>query len=220
MKEVVIILSKTQMNNNQVCVGGLTLKGRYVRLLDEDGHNQPENTDLEPKQAWEIEFTERPHNVPPHVEDIIVKNRARKGSLKDDITIKDFIEKRKIPIWRGHPDNLFDNLIQWTASGSGYIDEDGGVPEHSVGFWISDRDLRKKEYKGVRYQYPSSSGWRSIKYKGLDEPVEVIPAGTLIRVSLARWKSFEEGETPKCWLQLSGWYDLGIHSDEHDDLPF
>lgn len=220
MKEVVIILSKTQMNNNQVCVGGLTLKGRYVRLLDEDGHNQPENTDLEPKQAWEIEFTERPHNVPPHVEDIIVKNKARKGSLKDDITIKDFIEKRKIPIWRGHPDNLFDNLIQWTASGSGYIDEDGGVPEHSVGFWISDRDLRKKEYKGVRYQYPSSSGWRSIKYKGLDEPVEVIPAGTLIRVSLARWKSFEEDETPKCWLQLSGWYDLGIHSDEHDDLPF
>lgn len=220
MKEVVIVLSKTQMNNNQVCVGGLTLKGRYVRLLDEDGHNQPENTDLEPKQAWEIEFTERPHNVPPHVEDIIVKNRARKGSLKDDITIKDFIEKRKIPIWRGHPDNLFDNLIQWTASGSGYIDEDGGVPEHSVGFWISDRDLIKKEYKGVRYQYPSSSGWRSIKYKGLDEPVEVIPAGTLIRVSLARWKSFEEGETPKCWLQLSGWYDLGIHSDEHDDLPF
>lgn len=220
MKEVVIILSKTQMNNNQVCVGGLTLKGRYVRLLDEDGHNQPENTDLEPKQAWEIEFTERPHNVPPHVEDIIVTNRARKGRLKDGITIKDFIEKRKIPIWRGHPDNLFDKLIQWTASGSGYIDENGGVPEHSVGFWISDRDLRKKEYKGIRYQYPSSSGWRSIKYKGLDEAVEVIPAGTLIRVSLARWKSFEEGETPKCWLQLSGWYDLGIHSDEHDDLPF
>ena len=220
MKEVVLILSKTQMNNNQVCVGGLTLKGRYVRLLDEDGHNQPESTDLAPKQAWEIEFTERPNNVPPHVEDIIVKNRIRKDGLKDGVTIKDFIEKRKIPIWRGHPDNLFDKLIQWTSSGSGFIDEEGGVPEHSVGFWISDRDLKKKDYKGVRYQYPSSNGWRSIKYKGLEKPVEIIPAGTLIRVSLARWKSFEEDETSKCWLQLSGWYDLGVHSDEDDDFPF
>lgn len=220
MKETVLILSKTQMNNNQVCVGGLTLNGRYVRLLDENGNNQPENTDLAPKQAWEIEFNERPNNTPPHVEDILVINRVRKGSLKDEITIKDFIEKRNIPIWKGSPDNLFDNLIQWTSSGSGYIDNAGGVPQHSVGFWISDKDLRRKDYNGIRYQSPSTSGWRSIKFKGIENPVDVIPAGTLIRVSLARWKAFDENETPKCWLQLSGWYDLGQHSDENDDLPF
>lgn len=220
MKETVLILSKTQMNNNQVCVGGLTLKGRYVRLLDENGNNQPENTDFAPKQAWEIEFVERPNNVAPHVEDILVHSRTRKGRLKDKITIKDFIEKRNIPIWRGHPDELFNRLIQWTPSGSGYINRDGGVPGHSVGFWISDRDLRRKDYKGIRYQYPSSSGWRSIKFKGLEEPVDIIPAGTLIRVSLARWHTFNDDEQPKCWLQLSGWYDLGEHSDEEDDLPF
>lgn len=220
MKKIVLILSKTQMNNNQVCVGGLTLKGRYVRLLDEHGNNQPEDTDFAPKQAWEIEFSERSNNTPPHVEDILVHNRTRKGSLKDGITVKDFIEKRNIPIWRGHPDQLFDELIQWTTSGSGYIDKNGGIPEHSVGFWISDRDLRRKDYKGVRYQYPSSVGWRSIKFKGIEDPVDIIPAGTLIRVSLARWVSFSENEEPKCWLQLSGWYDLGQHSDEDDDLPF
>lgn len=220
MKETVLILSKTQMNNNQVCVGGLTLKGRYVRLLDENGNNQPENTDFAPKQAWEIEFEERPNNVAPHVEDILVHSRTRKGRLNEKITIKDFIEKRNIPIWRGHPDELFNRLIQWTPSGSGYINRDGGVPKHSVGFWISDRDLRRKDYKGIRYQYPSSSGWRSIKFKGLEEPVDIIPAGTLIRVSLARWHTFNDDEQPKCWLQLSGWYDLGEHSDEEDDLPF
>jgi hypothetical protein len=124
MKEIVLILSKTQMNNNRVCVGGLTLKGRYVRLLDEDGNNQPETTELKPKQAWEIEFEERNGNRAPHVEDILVHSRTRKGQLKDNITIKDFIEKRNIPIWRGHPDELFDKLIKWTNSGSGYIDED------------------------------------------------------------------------------------------------
>jgi hypothetical protein len=220
MKEVVLILSKTQMNNGQVCVGGLTLKGRYVRLLDENGNNQPENTDLGPKQAWEIEFTERTNNTPPHVEDVLVHKRTRKGSLKDGIAIKDFIKKRNIPIWKGHPDELFDKLIQWTPGGSGYIDNQGGIPTHSVGFWISDRDLKRNDYNGIRYQYPSSVGWRSIKFKGLESPVNIIPAGTLIRVSLARWVSFNEDEDPKCWLQLSGWYDLGQHSDEEDDLPF
>lgn len=221
MKEIVLILSKTQMNNNQVCVGGLSLKGRYVRLLDENGNNQPRETELKPKQAWEIEYEERAENRAPHVEDILVQSRTRKGQLKDNITIKDFIEKRNIPIWRGHPDELFDKLIKWTSSGSGYIDQEGGVPEHSVGFWICDQDLERIDYKGVRYQYPQSVGWRSIKFKGTDQdPVEVIPAGTLIRVSLARWIAFEGEEIEKCWLQLSGWYDLGKISDVDDDLPF
>jgi len=209
MKEIVLILSKTQMNNNQVCVGGLTLKGRYVRLLDENGKNQPENTDLAPKQAWEIEFSERKNNVPPHIEDILIQNRTRKRSLKNTMTIKDFIEKRNIPIWRGNPDQIFDQLIQWTPSGSGYIDRNGGVPSHSVGFWISDKDLKRKEYKGIRYQYPSTVGLRSIKFKGIEEPVDVIPAGTLMRISLARWWKPENTDiNERCYLQLSGWYDL------------
>ena len=219
MKEVVIILSKTHMNNGQCCIGGLTLGGRYVRLLNEHEENQPEDTDLKPKQAWEIEFTERPNNTAPHIEDILVTNRVSKGRLKDSITVKDFIQKREIPIWNGHPDNLFNNLIQWTSSGSGFIDRDGGVPNHSVGFWISDRDLKRRDYNGIRYQYPQADGWRSVKFKGFQNPVDLIPAGTLIRVSLSRWKAFNENENPKCWLQLSGWYDLGKHSDETDDLP-
>ncbi len=55
MKDFVLILSKTQMNHNQVCIGGLTLNGRYVRLIDRNGNNQPVDTDFEPKQVWEIE---------------------------------------------------------------------------------------------------------------------------------------------------------------------
>jgi hypothetical protein len=208
MKEVVLILSKTQMNNGQVCVGGLTTSGRYVRLLDKNGTNQPRDTDLVPLQAWEIDYIARSDSIPPHVEDVLVQQRTRKGSLKKDITIKEFIDKRNVPIWRGSPDVLFDGLVQWTPNGSGYIDKKGGIPTHSVGFWISDKDIKKNDYKGVRYQYPSTLNWRSVKYKGLENPVDLIPAGTLIRVSLARWVSFNENEYPKCWLQLSGWYNL------------
>ena len=220
MKEVVIILSKTQMNNGQCCVGGLTLGGRHVRLLTESEENQPEDTDLNPKQAWEIEFSERPNNITPHIEDILVSNRVSKGRLKDSITVKDFIQKRQIPIWNGHPDSLFDSLIQWTPNGSGFIDGDGGIPNHSVGFWISDRDLRRRDYNGIRYQYPQSEDWRSLKFKGFQEPVDIIPAGTLIRVSLARWVTLNKNENQKCWLQLSGWYDLRKNSDETDNLSF
>lgn len=220
MKAIVLILSKTNMNNGQVCVGGITLQGRYVRLLDPNGSNQPGDTDLAPKQAWEIEYKERTNNIPPHVEDILIQSRKPKGKLKNNITIKDFIEKRNISIWKGSPDVLFDGLILWTSNGSGYIDKNGGVPRHSVGFWISDRDLKRKEYKGIRYQYPSSIGWRSIKFKGFEDTVGILPAGTLLRVSLARWITFNVEEELKCWLQLSGWYDLGKNSNEKDDLPF
>lgn len=207
MKETVIILSKTHMKGCS-CVGGLTLGGRYVRLLDQNGFNQPEDTDLEPGQTWEIEFRPNPHATPPHVEDVFVLKRTQKGQLGAGMTTLDFIEERDIPIWRGHPDQLFDRLIQWTSGGSGYIDKKGGIPDHSVGFWLSDRNLVRRDYKGVRYRYPSTQGYRNIKFKGFQEPVDEIPAGTLLRVSLARWYAFDEGEPEKCWLQLSGWYDL------------
>lgn len=35
----VLIVSKTHMNTG-VCVGGITFDGRFVRLLDNNGHNQ------------------------------------------------------------------------------------------------------------------------------------------------------------------------------------
>lgn len=222
MKATILILSKTQMNNEKACVGGISLDGqRYVRLLDENGNNQPQNTSFQPKQAWEIEYKEKLGNVPPHIEDIIVLNKVSKGKLKSNMTLKDFLQKRKIPIWYGSPDELFDGLIQFTESGSGYIDKIKGIPKHSVGFWISDKNLKRNDYNNnIRYQYPIMHGWRSIKFKGYDEPVDIIPAGTLLRVSLARWVTFDEKEEPKCWLQLSGWYDLGLDSDHVDDFLF
>ena len=97
----VLILSKTHMNNGQACIGGLTLDGRYVRLLDSNCNNQPENTDLSPRQLLEINFSERDNNVSPHVEDILVISRTSKGKLKDDITIKDFLQERQIQVWKG-----------------------------------------------------------------------------------------------------------------------
>ena len=38
----VLIVSKTHMNTG-VCVGGITFDGRFVRLLDNNGHNQSDD---------------------------------------------------------------------------------------------------------------------------------------------------------------------------------
>jgi len=63
-------------------------------------------------------------------------------------------------------------------------------------------------YEKVRYLYPGETGKRSLPYVGFASPVDTIPAGTLLRVSLARWWD-KYGETEeRCSLQLSGWYDL------------
>ncbi len=203
----VLILSKTHMGNGKCCVGGITGGGRYIRLLTPTGENQPENTELAPRQVWDVEFSERLNPIPPHIEDVLINSKKLKGTLKDEIKILEFIKERKILIWQGEPDVLFDGLIKWTNSGSGYINREG-IPSHSVGFWISDYDLTKKEFNGIRYNYPNSFCWRSLKFVGFETPVNKIPAGTLLRVSLARWWQQDENTEERCYLQLSGWYDL------------
>ena len=51
---------------------------------------------------------------------------------------------------------------------------------------------------GVTYHIP---------YVGVEPPPEIIPVGSLVRLSLARWwKPEEKEEDKKCYLQLSGWY--------------
>jgi hypothetical protein len=205
----ILVLSKTQMKS-KFCVGGITMDGRYVRLMDNYGNYQPGDTPFLPRQIWDITFVESKGCKPPHIEDVLVTKKEFKKDLNDEIRIKDFIDERNIPIWKGSPDQLFDKLLRWTANGSGYISESGGLPGHSVGFWISDKNLsREPGYNNkTRYGYPNPAKFRSMAYTGAEKSIKQIPAGTLIRVSLAKWMSRPGDDEPKCWLQLSGWYDL------------
>ena len=204
----VLILSKTHMHGGKCCVGGMTVTGRNVRLLTSLGENQPEKTEFIPRQIWKITFIEKSHLNPPHVEDVCIQSQELKETLGPDIKIIDFIKQRDIHIWQGNPDLLFDGLLKWTKNGSGYINKEA-IPNQSVGFWISDRNITRKEFKDeIRFNYPINVGWRSIKYVGYEPPVDIIPTGTLLRVSLARWWQQDVKAEERCYLQLSGWYDL------------
>jgi hypothetical protein len=204
----VIIVSKTRMSTS-ACVGAVTGNGRFVRLLNEDGYNQDVNTSFNIGDVWTIDYQERPNKTAPHIEDILITNKKIRGTLKSELKMLQVIQKFGVKIWRGRPDVLFEGKLNWTNSGSGYINEENGICVNSVGFWISDRDLKKRIfYEKTRYSYPNINGWRSLPFVGYGNEVDIIPAGTLIRVSLARWWDTNGTTEERCSLQLSGWYDL------------
>lgn len=205
----VLIVSKTHMTN-AACVGGISGNGKFVRLLDENGYNQNVDTALKIGDVYTIEFTERPNKKPPHIEDILVTKMTYKFSFDSIQKMVEYLkEKLNVKIWSGSPDILFDGKLNWTDSGSGFINRENGIPDNSVGFWIPDMDLtRKVFYEKNRYNYPNINGWRSFPFVGYENAVDVIPAGTLVRVSLARWWDTNGTTEERCSLQVSGWYDI------------
>jgi len=226
----VIIVSKTRMSNAS-CVGGVLANGRFVRLLDKYGYNQDINTPLNIGDVWTIDFSELKEKKPPHIEDILIKHMTFKFSFETHKKmIKYLTEKLNVKIWKGGPNVLFDGKLYWTNGGSGYISERGGIPDNSVGFWMPDKTLIRNDYeRKVRYTYQQPTPFgivnRNITFVGYQEPVNRIPAGTLLRVSLARWWAPNDEVEKRCYLQLSGWYDLPASKPPMDndidiDLPF
>jgi len=203
----VIIVSKTHMANG-VCVGGVLGTGRFVRLLNPQGYNQDQDTPFEVGEVYTITFSEKGHLTAPHVEDILVNTARYKFKFASMEKLVEYLTVQlKVKIWKGSTEVLFDGKLQWTTSGSGYVSDCDSLPRNSVGFWLPDKNLSRGDFKEkVRYSYPIR--WRNIPFVGFQEPVEVIPANTLVRVSLARWWAPEGVEEKRCYLQISGWYCL------------
>lgn len=202
MKAPVLIVAKTRVKH-QICVGGLG-SGTYqnVRLLQPNGFNQPHGTSYTIGDIWELNFTPRTNTEPPHVEDILVTSQIFKGrvaSLRQTLL-------HKIRPWRGAPTQLFQGMLQFTDTQTGYICRHTGVPEQSVGFWIIPAALRRKEHDG-RTRYALDKHSLNMPYVGLEQPPEQLPPGTLVRLSLARWWHPPDAQIEdRCYLQLSGWY--------------
>jgi hypothetical protein len=197
--------------NTGVCVGAVSYDGKFVRLLDSKGYNQPENCPFKINEIYDITFIHKQNPKPPHTEDILVLTSKYEGKLEDGIRMIDFITERNVNICYGSIDKLFENCLNFTYKGSGYINS-ARIPQNSVSFWIADKDLIKDiDYNDkIKYEYSFNDYFgpcRLIKYVGLQPAEDIITKGTLLRVSLARWWSHNEQEVEnRCYLQLSGWY--------------
>ncbi|AXP80539.1 hypothetical protein CJ739_1450 [Mariniflexile rhizosphaerae] len=197
----VLVTSKTSWGNSY-CIGGLEIAtNRFVRLMTTIGSYQPLTAPYQIGQVWDLDYHNNPA-APPHIEDVwIYRNN---GLIRNIPNIINYISQNCL-VWDGDFNVLFGGLLRWTGNGSGHINNPNNLPNNSVGFWICDRDLT---YDGAKY-YIYNRGFlqtnKRLPYKGVLPAIPVIPAGTLIRVSLAKWFPSEHVES-RCYLQLSGWY--------------
>jgi ATP-dependent DNA helicase RecQ len=201
----VVIVAKTRMGSG-ACVGALTFDGRSLRLIAADREtNDQFNMDFQVGEVWEIETQPDPEIIPPHIENVVVTHKRRLGPITG---IETFIEQQMPPV-SGGVDVIFEGLAQTTRMGSLYIAEHTGLPIQSTMFWIPDQPLQRiDDRKRIRYRYPINDNGPTLTFTGFQEPVPEIPAGSLLRVSVAHWwrpEQMPEGEY-RCYVQLSGWF--------------
>ena len=199
-----LIVGRTKMGNSR-CIGGLCADGRSIRLLDERGHNWPPSASFGVGQEWELQFNDVANPRPPHVEDVLVTASKYLGTVAD---VRGAILSRVQP-WQGSTSVLFGGGVSYTGKHNGYIED--RVPDRSTWYWIPDKQLVLRD-DGAHYDYASTffgvTIQHGLKYVGEPAPLPSLPAGTLVRVSLARWWRPDDDESfpERCYLQLSGWY--------------
>jgi len=213
--ERVLIVARTRMGSG-VCVGGLALDtNRSVRLLTREATLQPRLTEFQVGQIWEVDFRKVAHVESPHVEDVTVFSKR----LLEKV---DSMRETLMPLihpWTGGPESLFDGMLTIDRARC-YVSRSGPIPQRSTGYWLLDRPLvfdkehvDKTQIKhNYLMEYKENVGGRTytrtltIPFVGYALPIDKIPAGTLARVSLARWFAPASVGEERCYLQLSGWY--------------
>jgi ATP-dependent DNA helicase RecQ len=199
----VVIVAKTRMGSG-ACVGGISCEGSSVRLIAPDAeYNHTFNQEYNVGDVWDVTYTV-PRLVPPHVENIVVHDKKRLAPIGD---LTRFIEQY-MPPCAGGAATLFEGLAHHVPGGPLYIARQSGIPSFSTVFWQPDPPL-KLDLRGkrLRYLYPSVEGGCTLTFVGFQDPLEKIPAGTLLRVSLAHWWRPEDRPDAemRCYVQLSGW---------------
>ena len=200
------------------CIGAITETGESVRLIpfNADPHDGA-NREYEIGDIWEITAEPDTSLIPPHNENIIVREKQRLRSTKD---MKDLVSAIELlmPPKTGHPRVLYEGLLKTTSSGSLYVPAEGDMPPYSTTFWRTDQPLtRDTAARRIRYRYPTENGGCTLTFVGFQEPFEIIPAGTLLRVSLAhRWRPKDQPDAEeRHYAQISGWFP----EDEQSDKP-
>lgn len=198
----VLIVSKTQMRNG-VCVGGINEDtNELIRIHNDRGGNLPADAPYEIGDRWSMSV-ETAWNVrpAPHTED---KQTIPLGKL-GNVGVRGIIDyvnrnSASLRVARGNISIAFQGTLNFVGN-KNYVNR-SNVPPYSTEFWIADRDLlHSVQWDKHYYLY----GNVRIKFVGFQEPVARIPAGTVIRLSLANWWDDGSGEE-RCYLQLSGWY--------------
>lgn len=200
----VLIVGRTRMGGSSRCIGGLSQSDWSIRLLDHVGQNWHHTAPFQIGEIWDVTFVRAKEVVLPHTEDRRVTNYRLVGA---EPNLRQHLLNRIAP-WRGSITEIFGRVLGFTSSNNGFVCGRLGVPPVSTWFWIPDRDLMLRA-DGKHYDYPCDDRLRGLVYVGEPQALQVIPAGTLVRVSLARWWRPRDADPhleERCYLQLSGWF--------------
>ncbi|MCH5302779.1 MAG: hypothetical protein J1E77_08055 [Prevotella sp.] len=201
----VLIVSKTQMSNG-ICVGGIDENsGELVRIHNENGGNLKQDAPYEIGDRWYMNV-ERAWNARPipHTEDKQT-SPIRKINNVGVYGIINFINSNSHQLGnrltQGSIRQTFEGYLNFQGTRN-FINR-GNIPSFSTQFWIADKNLILNiQFEKPYYMYDNIR----IKFVGLQKPVPIIPAGTIIRLSLANWWNGDGSGEDRCYLQLSGWY--------------
>ena len=213
----VLIVAKTRLKRG-FCIGGIAQNGCSVRLgVPAKDAVANFNCEYSVGDVWLIEEYRLPRNLtPPHTEDMDV---LRKKKLRVADRLLDAIERLMPPVVGGI-DRLFGGAVQCAENGRLYIAAQN-VPNYSTLFWRPDRPLQisTSPSGSFRYVYKSDDGDCFLSYVGTAIAKPILPAGILIRLSLARlWRpEIAPEQEPACYLQVSGWFDESGVVDEQDE---
>ena len=190
--------------SNGVCVGAIVEStGELIRLHTDKGANLPADAPYQIGDRWEVNFKTSWRVRPiPHIED---KDTIFLSKL-DNVGVNGIIQYINThnlgnKLVRDNLNNAFEGCLHLEGNNN-YINRDK-IPHFSTQFWVADRDLTHLVYFDKHYYM---YGNIRIRFVGLQECVDRIPAGTIIRISLANWWNREGAEEDRCYLQLSGWY--------------
>ncbi len=200
---VVLIVSRTQMANG-ICVGAIEENTReLVRLHSDKGANLPADAPYQIGDRWNVSLQTSWRVRPrPHVEDkdttfISFINNVGINGIKQYINTHNLGNR----LIYGDVNGTFEGCLRFEGT-KNYINRDR-IPAFSTQFWITDRDLiHRVAFNKHYYMY----GIHRIKFVGFQDCVNIIPAGTIIRLSLANWWNGDGSGEERCYLQLSGWY--------------
>jgi len=197
----VLIVSRTRMRNG-VCCGGIDLTtGEMIRLHDHWGRNLTPEAPFQIRQVYNLDYRQALYARPiPHVED---KEVMPGYQLVKEFSVSEFVAEidRLVNIPYGGIESIFEGKLRHSSYSTYISPED--IPSFSVCFWRPNIQLIKSEFLGkTRYWF----GNNVISYVGFQDPLNVIPEGTLLRMSLANWWSPDSITEKRCYLQLSGWF--------------
>ena len=131
-------------------------------------------------EIWEIDLLDCPRQPRRMLKMFSSRATSASGLKKKP---RDYLLARVDP-WDGGIDEIYDGLVEYTGNHNGYISHSTGLPDRSTWFWTPDQDLELRE-DGTHYDYVDGFLPKGLSYKGEPEAPSSIPAGTLVRVSLA-----------------------------------